>query len=225
MMDPTLRAARARYSAEEPVRGDPGREEYAAVRRWLSRARDAVRWSREAGGAGEALWLAKACDALARAEEHRASARRWRAGRGQRERQRDCEVAVNDCSICGAPLADDDEAGTCSGCRGEDQDPEPRAFEARLREDVRARATIGAYYSAARHALSLMRIYHREPGTSGRRERDALAQVSRYRAAIRDLRTSLRASPGSARPVSPGLSKAGPPSSREGRKNRGRAAG
>jgi len=217
-MHPTLRAARARYSVDERegARG-PAAEQYAAARRWLACARDALRWSREAAaGAGEAVWLAKACEALVRAGEHRASARRWRPTRATRP----TEAGVDHCSSCGALLDDDGACPTCS----DDADPELCAIEAGFREEARARATIGAYYSAARHALSLVRIYQREPGTSGRRERDALAQVARYRAAIRELRRSLVAMDGSR----PGLSKGGPPSSRDsqGRQGRqGRVAG
>jgi hypothetical protein len=119
---------------------------------------------------------------------------------------------VNECSICGACLPQDDV----------DPCPECADGDARFREEARARSSIVAYYTAARHALALVRIYEGEPASSGRREREAYLQVSRYRAAIRDLRQSLQSSIDSARP---GLSKTGPPSSQEGRTRRDRAAG
>ena len=193
-MDPTLRGARARYSADEPVGGEPAREQYAAARRWLACARDAVRWSRGATGTREALWLAKACDALVRADQHRTSARRWRATRAVTK-----------------------DAGSPVGGLPEAEDPETRTLEAVFRQTALSRSSVVAYYAAARHALGLVRVYQDEPGTTGRREREALVQVSRYRAAIRDLRAAILSPIDSGRP---GLSKTGPPSSQEGRRDR-----
>ncbi len=130
---------------------------------------------------------------------------------------------MSECSICGAGVGEDDasetdETGLCRACAS--LDPETLAFEARLRADARTQATIGAYYAAARHAVALVRVYQAEPTTSGRRERETLVQVSRYRGAIRDLRRALRHEVDSVRP---GLSKAGGPD--QGARGRDRAAG
>ena len=181
MSDRVLSNARTRYAVGECLSADPAREQYAASHRWLACARDALRWSRKTPSA-ESAWLGKTCEALVRAEEHRDAARRWRKGLGMT--MRDAE--------------DFEETDT-------ESDPETRALEQRVREAVRARSAIVAYYAAARHALALARVYREEPTTSGRREDEVLAEVRRYRRAIGALRT------GSVAPVEssrPGLRKA-----------------
>jgi len=70
-----------------------------------------------------------------------------------------------------------------------DEDVDPRVEEGR-----HLYAAIAAHYAAAKHAVRLVRVYRREPGTSGRRERESLEAVSRHRDAIRRLRLQLRRS-------------------------------
>jgi hypothetical protein len=176
-MDRTLREALARYSAWEAEPTSPTREHYAAARRWLACARDALRWARESPEPAASVSRARAADALSHARQHRAWARRWRRAIGPGE----------------APPANDV--------------PElDEATRKLLEQDAaveRAAATVRAYYAAARHTLRLVRVYRSEAGTTGRREREALAEVRHYREAIRTLRD---------RPVDsggPGLRKAG----------------
>jgi hypothetical protein len=45
-------------------------------------------------------------------------------------------------------------------------------------------------YAAARRAVALVRIYRSEPGTTGRRERECLAEVARLRRVIADGRAA-----------------------------------
>ncbi len=89
------------------------------------------------------------------------------------------------CRACEAPI--DADEGLCEACAIEE-------------EAGRAHAAIRAYFAAARQALRLVRVYRGEPGSSGRREREALAEVRRYRDAVRELREGTRGAPNSSRP-------------------------
>jgi hypothetical protein len=66
-------------------------------------------------------------------------------------------------------------------------------------------------YAAARRAIRLARAYRREPGSSGRRERECLAEVARLRKAIAQHRRDAGSAEGS---LSPSVRKAAasPPS-------------
>lgn len=143
-----------RYSLNELAPNEPFAEHYAAARRWLACAREARRWALEASSRTESYFWAQACDALLRADSHRALARRWRPPPST------------------APPLD----GTLRG-------------QARTAERLRRTLTIDACYAAARKAVHLARAYRCEPDSTGRRERECLEQVARWRAAIRELRT------------------------------------
>lgn len=95
------------------------------------------------------------------------------------------------CRGCDAPI--DEDEGLCDACADEGA-------------GGRTDAEIRAYFAAARQALRLVRAYRGEPGSSGRREREALSEVRRYRDAVRELRERARHGPDSSRP---GLRKAG----------------
>jgi hypothetical protein len=168
-----LRDAEVRYSVGE-VPADPSREHYAAARRWIACAREAKTWGERAPEAARPGWVVRMKDALVRAVEHRAQARRWRAGR---------RVTVNYCPSCQEPILDGD---TCPECAPEDADS--RALLLRAAARVERRRAVHAYYAAARQTLKLVRLYRDEPGTSGRREREALDEVKKLRAAITALR-------------------------------------
>jgi len=71
----------ARYSVDESAPDDPSAEHYAAARRWLACARDAKGWALEASPRMQGYFWARACEALVRADAHRALARRWRPSR------------------------------------------------------------------------------------------------------------------------------------------------
>jgi hypothetical protein len=81
----------------------------------------------------------------------------------------------------------------------------PDSDSARDLEDGRRRASIEAAYTAARRALGLARAYRREPGSTGRRERECFEEVQRIRRAIVALR---RTRPEAAFGDTPGLHKA-----------------
>jgi hypothetical protein len=66
--------------------------------------------------------------------------------------------------------------------------PDSARYEAVAHEREDRRAVIGASYVAARRAIALVREYRQESGTTGRRERECLAEVARLRRAIADLR-------------------------------------
>jgi hypothetical protein len=78
-------------------------------------------------------------------------------------------------------------------------------------EDGDVVRSIAACYRAALRALELVRAYRREPGSTGRREAECLAEVARLRREILTLRI---ASSGSERVRLPGVLKANPSSSR-----------
>jgi|ERR1700722_17641743 hypothetical protein len=72
-----------------------------------------------------------------------------------------------------------------------------------------SQASITASYRAARRATALVRTYRLERGSSGRREKESLAEVARLRRAIAALR--IAGSPLDA-PSMPGVQKASPSS-------------
>jgi hypothetical protein len=76
-----LGGTRARYSAFESASGEPSAEHYAAARRWLACAREAKAWALETSPETVSYFWARACEALLRADAHRALARRWRPSR------------------------------------------------------------------------------------------------------------------------------------------------
>jgi hypothetical protein len=78
-------------------------------------------------------------------------------------------------------------------------------------EDGDVVASVADCYKAARRALELVREYRREPGSTGRREAECLAEVARLRREIATLRI---ASSRSERFRLPGVLKANPSSSR-----------
>ncbi len=200
-MDPLLRGAEQRYGAQrDDGSSAPAREEYAATRRWIASAREALRWAKEAAPSLQAAAMARACEALVLAEKHRAWARRWRQG--------NAEPTVGTCRLCARDGALGD--GVCASCS---EDPETRSLETKIAERARAVRAIGAYYAAAQHALRMARAYSREPGTSGRREREVVREVLRYRGAIRDLRDAWPRNAGgdTLEGAGPGLRKAPPP--------------
>jgi len=57
-------------------------------------------------------------------------------------------------------------------------------------EQRRRLESIGACYVAAKRALGLVRAYRREPGSTGRRERECLEEVGRLRSTIAALRVA-----------------------------------
>jgi len=89
------------------------------------------------------------------------------------------DAVVDECALCGTLC--EGPSGVCDACGGDEE----AARRVRTRESVRA------YYAAARHTLKLVRLYRSEPGTTGRREREALLEVKRYRGAIKTLREGL----------------------------------
>jgi hypothetical protein len=78
-----LGATLARYSAFESMPDEPSAEHYAAARRWLACAREAKLWALSTSPDTESYFWARVCDALVRADAHRALARRWRPTRGE----------------------------------------------------------------------------------------------------------------------------------------------
>jgi hypothetical protein len=91
----------------------------------------------------------------------------------------------------------------------EDEDDELTAEEeARVEQVQRLATAIAGHYAAARHAIRLARAYEREPGTSGRRERECIQAVKRHRDAVRWLRIQSRRS--GEQLALPGLVKARP---------------
>ena len=74
-----------------------------------------------------------------------------------------------------------------------------------LRSDI---SSIEGHYAAARRALLLARTYEREPGSSGRRERECVATALRHREAIHAIR--LRMQPPAEQLSLPGLAKTWP---------------
>jgi hypothetical protein len=176
-MDRLLRGALARYSAGESP-GEPSREHYAAARRWLACAREAAKWVERSAPGARSEWLLRVSEATAKAREHRAMARRWRVGsRG---------MTMSYCASCDAPIEDGEFCAEC------EPDAETRTLELRAAARIERRRAIEAYFAAARQTLKLVRIYRDEPGTTGRREREALDEVRRFRAAIGDLRAADR---------------------------------
>jgi len=106
------------------------------------------------------------------------------------------------CQMCEAPVDAGD--ALCEECVADDE------LQARWRaqgERRRARESIAGYYEASRKALALARIYRDEQGTSGRRDRECLDAVARYRDRIRKLRLEMRGVVARG----PGLSKARSP--------------
>ena len=75
--------------------------------------------------------------------------------------------------------SEDDEA---------EQDERSDSESARTLEERRRLESIDASYAAARKAVGLARAYRREPGSSGRRERECIEEVRRLRTAIVELR-------------------------------------
>jgi hypothetical protein len=138
-----------------------------------------VSWSREVAEEQRGMWLAKACDALMRASEQREAARRWRSG--ERDSSSD---PVGD--LCRQPWA------ASAGGQGSLEARESGALDEEIAREAKSRGTIRAYYAAARHAVALARVYRSEPGTTGRREREVVEQVRRYREAIGAARRALR---------------------------------
>jgi hypothetical protein len=91
-------------------------------------------------------------------------------------------------------------------------EPEPESARALARAiDHEERVErIGASYAAARRAIELARTYAREPGSTGRRERECLEEVTRLRSVIATLRApTSRVIEG----AMPGLRKVEPPGS------------
>src|SRR5260370_1436642 len=86
------------------------------------------------------------------------------------------------CSSCSAPI---EEGEVCEEC---ELDAETLALRLRAVARQERRRAIEAYYAAARQTLKLVRVYRGEPGTSGRREREALDEVQKFRCAIAALR-------------------------------------
>lgn len=105
------------------------------------------------------------------------------------------------CQMCEAPI--DAADALCEECLADEE------LQERWREQGdrrRARESIAGYYEACRRAIVLARVYRDEPGTSGRRERECLDAVERYRGEIRRLRAELRGA--REQRVGPGLQKA-----------------
>ncbi len=103
------------------------------------------------------------------------------------------------CQLCEAPV--DASDALCEDCVADEE------MQVRWREQSarrRSRESIAGYYEACRRAVALARTYRAEPGTSGRRERECLDAVGRYRGEIRGLRLDLAG----ARLGGPGLQKA-----------------
>ena len=93
-------------------------------------------------------------------------------------------------------------------------------MEEAIRREAKLRTAIHAYYAAARHAVALARVYQSELGTTGRREREAVAQVAAYRKAIGGMRRLLLADR-----FGPGLSKTMPEGGSAGQPKSTRATG
>jgi hypothetical protein len=90
------------------------------------------------------------------------------------------------CQLCEAPVDADD--ALCEECLA---DEEMQDRWRRQSDRRRARESIAGYYEASRRAITLARIYRAEPETTGRRERECLDAVARYRNEIRKLRLEL----------------------------------
>jgi hypothetical protein len=90
----------------------------------------------------------------------------------------------------------------------QDDDVATLEEEARVWELRADRGSIEGHYAAARRAIRLARAYGREPGTSGRRERESVAAALRHREAIRAIR--LRMQPPAEQLLLPGLAKTRP---------------
>ena len=71
-------------------------------------------------------------------------------------------------------------------------DEPPDSESNRALEQERRLESIEASYGAAREAIGLARAYRREPGSTGRRERECLEEVVRLRSAIAALRVAAR---------------------------------
>ncbi len=103
------------------------------------------------------------------------------------------------CQLCEAPV--DASDALCEECVA-DEEMQDRWREQSARR--RVRESIAGYYEASRRALALVRAYRAESGTSGRRERECLDAITRYRGEIRTRRLDLVG----ARAGGPGLQKA-----------------
>ena len=79
-------------------------------------------------------------------------------------------------------------------------EPDSARTRARLWEHEERAESIGRSYVAARRAIELIRVYRREPASTGRRERECLAEVARLRAAIALLRATDRIADGDSMP-------------------------
>jgi hypothetical protein len=75
------------------------------------------------------------------------------------------------------------------------EDAPPPEETSRAEELRRERAAVEGHFAAARRALRLAREYRREPGSSGRRERECIAAAQRHRAAIHALHLKMRPPP------------------------------
>ena len=78
--------------------------------------------------------------------------------------------------------------------------PDSAGTLARASEQEDVRQSIGHSYAAARRAIELVRAYRSEPRSTGRRERECLAEVALLRRTIRGLRAADRLSRGAGMP-------------------------
>jgi hypothetical protein len=74
--------------------------------------------------------------------------------------------------------------------------PDSAGTLGRVSEHEERRHAIDRAYAAARRAIALARVYRREPASTGRRERECLAEVALLRRTILGLRAADRFSPG-----------------------------
>jgi hypothetical protein len=103
------------------------------------------------------------------------------------------------CQLCDAPTDAGD--ALCEECVSDDELQERWRAQSDRRH---TRESIAGYYEACRRAIALARTYRAEPQSSGRRERECVETIARYRGEIRKLRLEMRGVPR----VGPGLSSA-----------------
>ena len=92
--------------------------------------------------------------------------------------------------------ADSAVGSFCERSEDDGAAPDSGGTLARVSEWEERRDAIERAYAAARRAIALARTYRRDPGSTGRREQECLAQVALLRRTILGLRVADRLSPG-----------------------------
>jgi hypothetical protein len=132
--------------------------------------------------------------------EHYAAARRWlacaREAKGWALEGSSDTVSYFWARVCEALVRADAHRELARRWRSPDAGArrvsETEARSARAQGSVQRTLSIDACYAAARQAIRLARAFRCEPGSSGRRERECVDQVTRLRRAILELRIEER---------------------------------